>query len=94
MKRKRRFYIPRSIKAKMVERYIFNFRMKPETLQKHLPSDYLKPQVINGWSVMSFCILNLDKIMLAPLPPIIRFKTLSCAYRAGIFDYSGGKPEP
>ncbi len=91
---KRRFYIPRSIKAKMVERYIFNFRMKPEDLAKHLPGDYLKPEVINGWSVMSFCILNLDRITVPPIPPIIRFQTVSCAYRAAIIDHSKGEPEP
>lgn len=94
MEQKKRFYIPRSIKAKMVERYIFNFRMKPEALEKHLPSNYLKPQIINGWSVMSFCILNLDRITIPPIPPIIRFKTISCAYRAGIIDNSKDIPEP
>ena len=94
MKPKRKFYIPRSIKAKMVERYIFNFRMKPEALERHLPTDYLKPQVINGWSVMSFCILNLDRITIPPIPPIFRLKTLSCAYRAGITDHSKENPEP
>jgi hypothetical protein len=68
--------------------------MKPEALEKQLPAEYLKPQVINGWSVMSFCILNLDRITIPPIPPIFRFKTLSCAYRAGITDYSKESPEP
>ncbi len=94
MQPKRPFHVPRSIKAQMVERYIFNFRMKPEDLEKHLPAPFLKPQVKNGWSMMSFCILNLDKITLPPLPAILRFKTLSCAYRAGIIDHSNGAPEP
>jgi len=92
--KKRPFYIPRSINAKMIERYIFNFRMKPEDLERHLPVDYLKPQIVNGWSLMSFCILNLDKVMLAPIPPILRFKTLTCAYRAGILDCTKETPEP
>lgn len=94
MTKKRHFHIPRSINAKMIERYIFNFRMKPEALEKHLPVDYLKPQVLNGWSLMSFCILNLDKVMVSPIPPIFRFKTLTCAYRAGIIDHSKENPEP
>lgn len=94
MNPKRKFHIPRSIKAKMVERYIFNFRMKPEDLEKHLPVSYLKPQVLNGWSVMSFCILNLERLTIPPIPPIFNFQTLSCAYRAGIIDYSKGIPEP
>lgn len=91
---KRKSYFPRSIKANMIERYIFNFRMKPEDLEKHLPVDYLKPQVINGWSLMSFCILKLDRLTVAPLPPLYNFQTLTCAYRAGIMDCSNGKPTP
>ncbi len=94
MKPKRKFHIPRSIQANMVERYIFNFRMKPTALEKHLPVAYLKPQIVNGWSMMSFCILNLEKITVPPIPSIFGFKTLSCAYRAGIIDHSKENPEP
>ena len=94
MSKKSHFHIPRSIKARMVERYIFNFRMKPEALQRHLPVDYLKPQVLNGWSLMSFCILNLDRVTVSPIPNIFNFKTLTCAYRAGIIDHSKETPEP
>jgi len=86
--------IPRSIVAHMRERYIFNFRLKPEALARHLPVPWLEPQVVNGWSIISFCILKLEKIMLSPLPPIIRFDTISCAYRIGVIDTSGAKPEP
>lgn len=91
---KKPFYIPRSIVANMQERYIFNFRMRPEELQKHLPVTFLKPQVVNGWSMMSFCILKLDKITLSPIPPIIPVRALTCAYRAGIIDHSKPTPEP
>jgi hypothetical protein len=68
--------------------------MKPEQLNRHINVDFLKPQVINGWSMMSFCVLNLDKIMLAPFPPIIRIKALTCAYRAAVVDHSKSEPEP
>lgn len=94
MEKKKNFYIPRAINAHMVERYIFNFRMKPEALEKHLPVSFLKPQVFNGWSLMSFCILKLEKLTIPPIPPIINFKTITCAYRAGIMDYSKETPEP
>lgn len=86
--------IPRSVNAQLVERYIFNFRLKPDALAENLPVPWIKPQVINGWSVASFCILSLDRVMLAPLPGAFGFKTISCAYRCGIIDTSGARPEP
>jgi hypothetical protein len=86
--------IPRSVTAKLVERYIFNFRLRPDALAESLPVPWLKPQVINGWSVASFCVLSLEQVMLAPLPGALGYKTLSCAYRCGVIDHSGPTPEP
>jgi hypothetical protein len=86
--------IPRSVKARLVERLIFNFRLRPEAFAPHLPVPWLKPQVVNGWSVVSFCILNLEKVIVSPLPGIFGYTTTSCAYRCGVIDTSGSKPEP
>lgn len=47
----------RSVKARMEERYIFNFRLPPDELAKKLPIPWIEPQVVNGCSVVSFCIL-------------------------------------
>jgi len=54
---KKHFTIPffRTIEAKMVERYIFNFRMRPSDLKKKLPVPWLEPQIVNGWCAVSFC---------------------------------------
>lgn len=87
-------YIPRTVVARMNERYIFNFRLRPDALARHLPVKWLQPQVINGWCALSFCILKLERITIWPIPPIINFKTTSCAYRVGVMDHSTGKPEP
>ena len=86
--------IPRSVHAHLVERFIFNFRMRPEVLKSHLPVCSLQPQVIQGWSVVSFCLLKLDHVMLSPLPAWPGLKTISCAYRCGVIDTSGAAPEP
>lgn len=86
--------IPRSIKADMRERFIFNFKMRPEELSKRLPVPWLEPQTVDGWSIVSFCILSLDKLTVSPIPAIFPFHTLSCAYRIGVIDTSGGEPEP
>lgn len=78
--------LSRSVKAQLNERYIFNFLIKPEVLQAKLPVNWLKPQVINGWSVVSFCILDVNKITIVPIPNIFNFETISCAYRIGVID--------
>lgn len=78
----------------MEERYIFNFRIRPEHLARKIPAPWLEPQVINGWSAVSFCILRLKKLSVVPIPPVIPFETISCAYRIGVVDTSGGKREP
>lgn len=85
--------IPRSVHARLVERFIFNFRMPPESFARRLPTTWLKPQVCNGWCVVSFCILKLDRVMLSPLPGAFGFETTSCAYRCGVMDTSGGREE-
>lgn len=86
--------IPLSVHARLIERFIFNFRLEPDTLASLLPAPYLQPQVFNGWSVVSFCVLKLDQVMLSPLPSFLGFKTISCAYRCGVLDTSGVNPEP
>ena len=85
--------IPRAVHARLVERFIFNFRMPPDAFAKRLPSSWLQPQICNGWCVISFCILKLDRVMLSPLPGAFGYETTSCAYRCGVMDISNGKPE-
>jgi hypothetical protein len=77
----------------MRERFIFNFRVAPEELAPHLPQ-WIEPQVLNGHSVVSFCILVLERLSVWPIPSIINFSTISCAYRIGVVDWSTGEPEP
>jgi hypothetical protein len=86
--------IPRSIRARLVERLIFNFRMTPDALDRVLPADWLKPQVYEGWSVVSFCILNLERVTVWPIPGIFGFRTTSCAYRCGALDASQSPASP
>jgi hypothetical protein len=86
--------IPRTVKAQLVERYIFNFRIPPSELAWHLPVKYLEPLSINGWSVASFCILSLDQVIVAPLPGWLGKKTISCAFRCGITERSDSGTGP
>lgn len=86
--------IPRIVTAKLIERFIFNFRLRPEEFAKRLPVPWLKPQVFNGWSVASFCILKLEQVIVWPLPGLLGMQTVSCAYRCGAIDTSGAAPKP
>jgi hypothetical protein len=88
-------YIPRSVTAVLQERLLFNFRVAPEKLATQLPVPWLTPQVINGTSILSFCILHLKEVTIWPLPgSVIGWKTISCAYRCGVIDSSNGSPIP
>lgn len=86
--------IPRVVSARLVERLIVNFRMTPDALRRRLPAEWLEPQVLNGWAVASFCVLDLDRVTLWPFPPVIPIRTVSCAYRCGAIDTSSGTEEP
>lgn len=68
--------------------------MRPDDLAERLPVPWLEPQSINGWSAVSFCVLALDKLTVSPFPSILPFNTLSCAYRIGVIDTSGSRPQP
>jgi hypothetical protein len=85
---------PRAVTARLVERFIFNFRLHPDEFAAHLPVRWLQPQVLNGWSVASFCILKLEEVIIWPFPGFLGFKTISCAYRCGVIDVSDHGSEP
>ncbi|WP_201381196.1 hypothetical protein [Ktedonobacter sp. SOSP1-52] len=85
---------PRTVKARLLERFIFNFRVRSEVLTRHLPVTSLCPQVFHGWSVVSFCILKLDRVTLVPLPSWLGLETISCAYRCGVIDITDTQPVP
>lgn len=59
-----------------------------------MPVTWLQPQIFNGWSVVSFCILDINNITILPIPNLFNFETISCAYRCGVLDISNGSPSP
>jgi hypothetical protein len=78
-----------------MDRYLFNFRVDPDALRAHLPPvKWLEPRVINGYGVVSFCLLRLKGVTVWPLPSRLGFDTISCAYRCAVVDSSGAGPEP
>lgn len=83
-----------AVRANLKERFIFNFRMPPEAMAKYLPATWLAPQEINGFGVVSYCLLELHNITIAPLAPTVGLNSISCAPRFAVIDTSGAKPKP
>jgi hypothetical protein len=82
------------VRAELAERFIFNFRMPPHALARFLPVPWLEPQVVNGYGVVSFCLLDLRHITVAPLPTVAGINSISCAPRFAVSDRSRGVARP
>ncbi len=48
-----------TVRAKMNERFIVNYRMPVDALADYLPAAWLRPQEINGFALASFWMLDL-----------------------------------
>lgn len=83
-----------SVYGQLVDRYLFNFRVDAEALQSRLPVRWLKPRLVKGYGVVSFCFLRLRGVTLWPLPTSMGIDSTSCAYRCAVTDMSGARPEP
>lgn len=49
---------------------------------------------MNGFGVVSFCLLRLEGVTLWPLPTFMGMNSTSCAYRCAVTDISGVVQEP
>ena len=79
------------VRASLFERLIFNFRFPPESMANLaglLPEPWLVPQVVNGFGVASFCVLDLRGITVAPMSTAVGLSSISCAPRYAVLDYS------
>jgi hypothetical protein len=84
-----------SVYGRLVDRYLFNFRVDPDAFARRLPASWLRPRLVNGHGVVSFCLLRLEGVTLWPLPTFMGIDSNSCAYRCAVMDASGPQqPEP
>ncbi|MEM8883123.1 MAG: DUF2071 domain-containing protein [Planctomycetota bacterium] len=79
------------IRARLRERFVINFRVDPDVLQRRLP-DWLAPQLIDGAAVASYCLLDLDQVTFGPVPDKLGVRNRNCAQRYGIIDTRSGEP--
>jgi hypothetical protein len=83
-----------SVRASLAERYLFNFRLPADAMSRYLPVSWLVPQPVNGYGVVSFCVLDLRNITVAPLPAVAGLASLNCAPRYAVLDLSQPSPAP
>jgi hypothetical protein len=75
------------VRARLRERFIFNYAIPPRALEARLPS-WLSPQLVNGRAIASFCILHLDEISVSAWPSRLGVSGLHGAHRFGVVDRS------
>ena len=79
----------------VLERYLFNFRIGLEDLIKHMPPlKWLEPTCINGYGVISLCMVHFRGLTAWPFPKALGINTVTCAYRYSVVDMSNGEPVP
>ena len=65
--KERSFPLFRTIRARMVERYIFNYRIRPEELKRRLPAPWSAVDRVNGcvdsWTKWSFAHETLTQVL-------------------------------
>lgn len=83
-----------SVYGKLVDRYLFNFRLDADYLESHIPVGWLRPRLYHGYGVVSFCLLKLKGVTLWPLPTSMGIDSISCAYRCAVMETSSSAPEP
>ncbi|MCU0494143.1 MAG: hypothetical protein MUD01_21345 [Chloroflexaceae bacterium] len=80
------------VRSNVRERFIFNFRVPASFIAEHVPVKWLRPQLLNGSGVLSFCLLDLRQITVAPLPTLAGFNSISCAHRFAVESLRDGVP--
>ena len=82
------------VSGTVLDRYLFNFRVNLDTMEKHMPTlKWLEPRIANGYGVVSLCMILFKGLTVRPLP-MLGINTLACAYRYSVMDVSGNEPIP
>ena len=78
-----------SVYGNVLDRYLFNFRVDLDKLENHMPSlKWLEPRNVNGYGVVSFCLVHFQGLTVCPLPTSLGINTVTCAYRYSVVDIS------
>ena len=91
----KRQYVKRPlVSGTVLDRYLFNFRVNLDALEKHMPTlKWLEPRNAHGYGVVSLCVILFKGLTIRPFP-MIRINTVACAYRYSVMDVSGKESVP
>ncbi len=82
------------VSGTVLDRYLFNFRVNLDTMEKHMPMlKWLEPRNAHGYGVVSLCMIVFKGLTIQPFP-MIGINTVACAYRYSVMDVSGNEPVP
>ena len=81
-----------SVYGNVLDRYLFNFGVNLDKLENHMPSlKWLEPRNVNGYGVVSFCLVHFNGLTVWPLPMSLGINTVTCAYRYSVVDISNAE---
>jgi hypothetical protein len=80
-----------TLRADLVRRVIVNYALDPKLLEAKLPCSWMRPQLIRGAAIASFCVLDLERITVGAMPSALGIRNLNCAHRFGIVDARTGE---
>ncbi|HEY8218260.1 MAG TPA: DUF2071 domain-containing protein [Acidimicrobiia bacterium] len=84
----------RLVRAEVVTRYVFNFRMSPAEAAAMLPVPWLEPAIVDGSAILSFCPYVLRRLTVGRLPAWLGLDSICAAYRLAVVEDTPDGPRP
>jgi hypothetical protein len=72
-----------TIEGVIDRRVLVNYRVEPRTMAALLPSS-LRPQVVDGWAIAGICLIRLQELRPAGMPPWIGLRSENAAHRVAV----------
>jgi hypothetical protein len=74
------------IRARLVERIIFNFAIAPEVATRLIGTSWLEPELRDGKAILSFCVLDLEPESVGVIPAPRALRAVHAAHRLAVVD--------
>jgi hypothetical protein len=72
-----------SIRGIIRRRLLLNYRVEPNTLSKHIPSNF-RPKLHQGYAIAGICLIKLDHIRPYVFPPFFSLSSENAAHRFAV----------
>jgi hypothetical protein len=86
--------VRRIVRAEVVTRYVFNFRLRPADAAAMLPVPWLEPDVVDGSAILSFCPYVLRRLTVGRVPAWMGLRAVCAAYRLAVVEETPAGPRP